>query len=139
MRLVGHPEVIGEAWFRTGKGRAEHGDLLDRYVAGWIRERTRDEVVEAFDAADAAIAPVYDVADLMDDPQVRALEMITTLDDPDLGRVRMQNVLYRMSETPGDIRFAGRPLGADSDEILAGELGIDPARLAALRERGVVA
>lgn len=139
MRLVAHPEVIDEPWFVTGKGRAEHGDLLDGQVAEWIGQRTRDEVLDAFVAAEAAAAPVYDVADLMDDPHVRARETITTVEDPDLGPVRMQNVLFRMSETPGEIRFTGRGLGADTDEILIGELGMEPARVAELRERGVVA
>ncbi len=139
MRLVGHPEVIDEPWFATGKGRAEHGDLLDAYVADWIAHRTRDEVVEAFEAAEAAIAPIYDVADLMDDPHVQARDMITTVDDSDLGPVRMQNVLFRMSETPGSIEFTGRALGADTDAVLIDELGIDATRIAALRERGIVA
>jgi len=137
MRLVEHPEVIDEPWFATGKGRAEHGDLLDTYVADWIAERTRDDVMEAFEAAEAAIAPVYDASELVEDPQVRALEMITTVDDEDFGPLKMQNVLFRMSETPGEIRHTGRALGADTDEVL-GALGIDGARIAELRERGVV-
>ena len=87
----------------------------------------------------AAVAPVYDVAELMADPQVTAREMITTVADEALGTVRMQNVLYRMSETPGAIRFTGRPLGADTDAVLGEELGVDSRRLTALRERGVVA
>jgi len=138
MHLVGHPEVIDELWFATGKGRAEHGDLLDEYVADWIAERTRDEVIEAFEAAQAAIAPIYDVAELMEDPQVRALDMITTVPDEDLGPIRMQNVLFRMSDTPGGIRHTGRALGADTDEVLA-EIGIASDRIATLRERGIVA
>jgi crotonobetainyl-CoA:carnitine CoA-transferase CaiB-like acyl-CoA transferase len=139
MRLVGHPEVIDEPWFTTGRERAEHADLLDGYVGEWIGRRDRDEVMAEFERADAAIAPVYDVADLMADPQVQAREMITAVPDEVLGPVRMQNVLYRMSETPGAIRFTGRPLGADTDAVLVGELGLDPARVAELRERGVVA
>ena len=138
MRLVEHPEVIHEPWFATGKGRAEHGELLDQYVAEWIAERTRDEVIDAFEAAQAAIAPVYDAAGLMEDPQVRALDMITTVPDDELGPIRMQNVLFRMSDTPGGIRHTGRALGADTDEVLA-EIGIDADRIAALRERGIVA
>jgi len=138
MRLVEHPEVIDEPWFATGKGRAEHGELLDEYVAEWIAERTRDEVIDAFEAAQAAIAPVYDAAELMEDPQVRALDMITTVPDDELGPIRMQNVLFRMSDTPGGIRHTGRALGADTDEVLA-EIGIDADRIAALRERGIVA
>jgi len=137
MELVGHPEVVGEPWFATGKGRAEHGDLLDAMVAEWIGARAREEVIAAFEAAEAAIAPVYDVAELMADPHVRAREMIATVQDADLGPVRMQNVLFRMSATPGEIRHTGRDVGADTDEVLA-EVGFGPERIAALRERGVV-
>jgi crotonobetainyl-CoA:carnitine CoA-transferase CaiB-like acyl-CoA transferase len=74
----------------------------------------------------------------MDDPQVKALDMITTVDDPDLGPVRMQNVLFRMSDTPGGIRHTGQPLGAETDAVLA-ELGLGAGDIADLREQGVVA
>lgn len=137
MELVGHPEVIDEAWFASGRGRAEHGDLLDTYVGDWIAARPRDEVVAAFEAAEAAIAPVYDAADLMADPHVIATDMVTTVPDDDLGPVRMQNVLFRMSETPGSIRHTGRALGADTDAVLD-ELGIDASHIAKLKERGIV-
>ncbi|TMK22209.1 MAG: CoA transferase [Actinobacteria bacterium] len=137
LRLVGHPEVIDEPWFASGSGRAEHVEALDSFVADWIAERTRDDVIAAFEAADAAIAPVYDVAELMEDPHAQARQMFVAVDDPVLGPVRMQNVLYRMSDTPGAIEHTGRPLGADTDEIL-GELGVTADRVAALRERGVV-
>jgi crotonobetainyl-CoA:carnitine CoA-transferase CaiB-like acyl-CoA transferase len=136
LRLVGRPELIEEPWFATGSGRAEHGDLLDEIVSAWVGARTRDEAIAAFTDAGAAIAPVYDVADLMADPQVIARDAITEVHDPDLGPVRMQNLLFRMSATPGAIRFTGRPLGADTEAILGGELGLD---VADLRERGIVA
>ncbi|HJS92612.1 MAG TPA: CoA transferase [Solirubrobacteraceae bacterium] len=136
LRLVGHPEVIDEPWFATGGGRAEHADLLDGIVSEWVGARTREEVLDAFTEAGAAIAPVYDVADLLADPHVIARETITRVDDEELGPVRMQNVLFRMSETPGSIRFTGRALGADTDAILGDELGLD---VAGLRERGIVA
>jgi crotonobetainyl-CoA:carnitine CoA-transferase CaiB-like acyl-CoA transferase len=135
MRLVGHPELIDEPWFATGSGRVEHVELLDEIVSEWVRARTRDEVVAAFSDAGAAIAPVYDVAELMADPQIVARDAITQVDDPDLGPVRMQNLLFRMSDTPGAIRFTGRQLGADTDAILGDELGLD---VADLRARGIV-
>lgn len=137
MRLVGHPEVIAESWFGTGAGRAEHADELDAAVAAWVGERDRDEVLRAFEAADAAVAPVYDVADLMADPQVRALESIVDLPDEDLGLVKMQNVLFRMADTPGRIRWPGRRLGEDNDAVY-GELGLTAAEIDDLREKGVV-
>lgn len=136
MHLVGHPEVIAEEWFGTGTGRAEHGDLLDAYVSEWIGARTRDEVVAAFEEAEAAVAPIYNVAQLMDDPHAVARSMFPAVSDPTLGPVRMQNVLFRMSATPGEIRTTGRALGADTDEVL-GAL-VDADQLRTLKERGVV-
>ncbi|MGH3656930.1 MAG: CaiB/BaiF CoA transferase family protein, partial [Micromonosporaceae bacterium] len=101
MTLVGHPEVVSEPWFRTGRDRADHADELDQYVSAWIAERTRDEVVRAFGEAGAAIAPVYDSRDLVDDEHVRATGMLTTVVDDDLGPMLMHNVMWRMSQTPG--------------------------------------
>jgi crotonobetainyl-CoA:carnitine CoA-transferase CaiB-like acyl-CoA transferase len=138
LTLVGHPEVIDEPWFATGRQRAQHADLLDGYVADWIGARTRGEVLGAFEEVGAAVAPVYRPSELLDDPQVRALELVTTVDDPDLGPMRMQNLLWRMNRTPGRIRFTGRALGADTDAVLGGELGLPAEELAALRERGVL-
>ncbi|WP_068365904.1 CaiB/BaiF CoA transferase family protein [Rhodococcoides kroppenstedtii] len=137
LRLVGHPEVLDEPWFATGRQRAAHADLLDDYVGGWIGERTRDEVIAAFEDAGAAVAPVCKPSELLDDPQVTAIEMVTNVDDEDLGPVRMQNVMWRMGESPGSIRHTGRAHGADTDEILA-ESGYSAEEIARLREVGAV-
>jgi crotonobetainyl-CoA:carnitine CoA-transferase CaiB-like acyl-CoA transferase len=138
MRLVGHPEVIDEPWFTTGRGRAEHADVIDGHVSEWIAQRGRDETLQAFDAAGAAVAPVYDARDLTRDQHIRDTQMLTEVHDDDLGTVLMQNVMWRMSTTPGEIRFTGRALGADTDTVL-GEAGYDTAQLSNLRDAGVIA
>ncbi|MFF3463061.1 CaiB/BaiF CoA transferase family protein [Streptomyces sp. NPDC001984] len=137
MHLVGRPELIDEPWFATGVDRAAHADVLDAAVGTWIAARTRDEVLAAFEKAEAAVAPIQDVRDVMTDPQYAALDTVTTVDDPELGPLRMQNVLFRLSATPGAIRWAGRPHGADTDAVLT-ELGLTPADLDGLREEGVL-
>ena len=137
MRLVGRPELIDEPWFATGAGRAGHSDVLDEAVGTWIAERTRTDVLAAFEKAEAAVAPIQDVRDVMTDPQYQALDTVTTVDDPELGPLRMQNVLFRLSATPGAIRWAGRPHGADTDTVLT-ELGLTPAELTALRTEGAL-
>lgn len=91
----------------------------------------------AFERAEAAIAPVYDIRDVMTDPQYRALDSVTEVPDPELGTLRMQNVLFRLSETPGAIRWAGRPHGADTDTVLA-ELGLSASEIGALRADGAL-
>ncbi|MFI2422707.1 CaiB/BaiF CoA transferase family protein [Streptomyces sp. NPDC018955] len=137
MVLVGRPDLIDEPWFATGAGRARHADVLDEAVGGWIARHTRTDVLAAFEKAEAAVAPVQDVRDVMTDPQYQALGTITTVDDPELGPLRMQNVLFRLSGTPGAIRWAGRPHGADTEEVLTG-LGLTPDDLAKLRAEGAL-
>jgi crotonobetainyl-CoA:carnitine CoA-transferase CaiB-like acyl-CoA transferase len=137
MHLVGRPDLAAQPWFASGRERAEHADVLDEAVAAWVARHTRDEVVERFERAQAAVAPVYDVADVMADPQYAALGSITELPDPELGRVRMQNVLFRLSRTPGRIAWAGPRLGEHNAEVY-GRLGLGERDLADLRERGVI-
>lgn len=137
MKLVGHPEVISEPWFETGRGRAQHADQLDAMVSSWIAERNVDDVVEQFEKASAAVAPVYDIADIFEDPQYEALDSITTIDDEDLGPIRMQNIMFRLSATPGAIEWSGRGIGADNKSVY-GELGINAEELAELVELGAV-
>ncbi|MCX4914134.1 MULTISPECIES: CaiB/BaiF CoA-transferase family protein [unclassified Streptomyces] len=137
MRLVGRPDVIDEPWFATGAERARHADVLDGAVGAWIARHSRDEVLAEFEKAEAAVAPVQDVRDVMTDPQYQALDSVTTVDDPELGPLRMQNVLFRLSATPGAIHWAGRPHGADTDAVLT-ELGLTGPEIEALRAEGAL-
>jgi crotonobetainyl-CoA:carnitine CoA-transferase CaiB-like acyl-CoA transferase len=138
MRLVGRPDLADEPWFSSARERVAHVDELDGAVQNWIEGRDLDAVVEAFEEVGAALFPVYDVAQLFADPQVQARDAVTTVDDEDLGPLRMQNVWFRLSGTPGGIRFAGRRLGQDTDAVLTERLGYTPEQVAALRKDGVV-
>jgi crotonobetainyl-CoA:carnitine CoA-transferase CaiB-like acyl-CoA transferase len=137
LRLVGRADFLEEPWFATGSGRAAHVDELDDAVGSWIAERPRAEVLAAFEAAEAAIAPVYDARDILADPQLAALGSIVAVDDEELGPVKMPNVISRLSETPGAIRSTGGRHGADTEAVL-GELGVGPEELERLRGEGVV-
>lgn len=138
MRLVGRPDVVDEPWFESAGERAKNGDLLDEAVAKWIAARPLREVAEEFDRAGAALAPIYDVEQLMNDPHVIARDSITTVADEDLGPLKMQNLMFALGKTPGSIRFPGRRLGQDNESFYQRSLGIEPDRIAALRAKGVL-
>lgn len=138
MELVGHPEVIREPWFASGAERARHSDELDAMVGGWIAARPFAEVVAAFEKAEAAVAPIYDITQIMQDAQFQALETITTVNDDELGPLKMQNVMFRLLDTPGQIKWAGRQRGADNDAVYGELLGLRGEQLVALKERGVI-
>lgn len=137
MRLVGRAELIEEPWFGDGHQRAKHADILDEAVGSWILERPTAVVVEEFARAEAALAVVNDMSRVIVDEQYNAIGAIATVEDEDLGPIRMPNVMFRLSEQPGQIRHAGRGHGADTDTVLA-ELGLGAEELQQLRADGVI-
>jgi crotonobetainyl-CoA:carnitine CoA-transferase CaiB-like acyl-CoA transferase len=138
MRLVGRADLIEQPWFASARERVRHRDVLDAAVAEWIGDRDADEVVRCFQEVGAALAPVYDVEQLVQDPQIQALDAITRVDDEDLGSLRMQNVMFRLLESPGRIRFGGRRLGQDNEPVYDQWLDIDRDEIDRLRAEGVI-
>ena len=100
--------------FHSFAGRVTHRDELDVAVGAWIAARPLDEVLTAFEQAHAAAAAVLTMADLAVDPHMTARAAVFDVDG-----TPMQGLIARLSKTPGRIRWAGRPLGADTDEVLA--------------------
>lgn len=138
MVLIGHPEIVEEPWFADHEGRVTHQDVLHSLIAAWIGERSADEVLERFEEVGAVIGPVYSIADIFEDAQYQARETITSVNDPRLGPVRMQNAIPRLSATPGSVRYLGGELGEHNREILCEELGHSPEELEEWRNAGIV-
>lgn len=120
LALVG---VDDDPRFTDFAGRVEHRRELDALVGEWIGARASDEVLAAFTGAEAAIAPVYTVADLVADDHVRARGVFVDVDG-----VTMPGPVARLSATPGRVRHAGRALGADTDAVLSRVLAEPPRR-----------
>jgi formyl-CoA transferase len=81
---------------------------------------------------------VFRAPDMLEDPQFAAREAIVTTDHPVFGPIRMQNAFPKLSRTPGAVRWPGPPLGAHTDEVLKARAGLDDARLAELRGKGII-
>jgi crotonobetainyl-CoA:carnitine CoA-transferase CaiB-like acyl-CoA transferase len=138
MRIVGRADLIEEPWFADHMGRLEHVDELDEIIQDWIGQRTTEDVLAAFAEGEAAIAPIYSIADIVTDPQYLERETIVRVPHPKLGSVLMQNVIPRLSDTPGQIRHPGPEIGEHNEEIYCGELGLSATELRDLREALVI-
>lgn len=138
LTLCGGEEVANDPRFATSQGRVEHMDEVDGIVAKWVAARPLDEVLSAFDEAEAAIGPAYDIAQIMEDPQYQARDDIITVDDDELGPVRMANAFPFLSATPGRVDFAGPSKGQHNRDVLMGELGLDEDAIRKLGDDGVV-
>jgi crotonobetainyl-CoA:carnitine CoA-transferase CaiB-like acyl-CoA transferase len=99
--------------FTTFQDRSRNREALESKMAAYVAARTSAEVLAEFERVDAAIAPVLDMKDIVEDPHYHHRRALVEVDG-----VLMQNVVARLSRTPGRIRHAGRPLGADNAAVL---------------------
>lgn len=104
--------VGDDARFATFTGRTENRDEIESLMTAWCAQRTRDEVVTTLSRADAAVGPVFDMADIATDEHYAARQMIETV-----GTTPMQGLLASLSHTPGVLRWEGRALDADHEDI----------------------
>ncbi len=111
-RVMGVLGVADDERFDTFEGRTEHRLELEQVMSDWCADRTQGEVLDAFTAAEAAIGPVYDMADIAGDEHYAARAAITSVDG-----TPMQGLIARLSATPGSLRWSGRQLDADGDAI----------------------
>jgi crotonobetainyl-CoA:carnitine CoA-transferase CaiB-like acyl-CoA transferase len=136
-RTIARADMIDDPRFRTNSDRVKNIDECDRPVAEFIKARTLTENLAIFEAAEVTAAPVYDIAQFIADPHVKAREIVTELPDDEMGTVPMHTIVPRLSGTPGEIRTPAPALGQHNTEILGG-LGLDHATIDDLRKRKVI-
>lgn len=105
-------DVADDPRFATFEARMANRDAIEQIMGDWCAQRTQDEVLAAFENAEAAIGPVMDMADIAQDPHYVARESIVRVEG-----FPMQGLVAKLSATPGVLRWVGRDLDADGDEI----------------------
>lgn len=135
---MGMGHLVDDPRFADNASRCANDVALDTLLADWFRERDCAEVMAIFEQANVVAGPVLDIRDIVADPHYAARGNIVDVPDTDFGSVRMQGVVPKFSETPGEVRHAGGPLGADNATVYRELLGLDDTALERLRRDGVI-
>jgi crotonobetainyl-CoA:carnitine CoA-transferase CaiB-like acyl-CoA transferase len=135
---IGQPELCRDPRFATNALRVRNRAEIDTLIADAIAARDLAALREALDAGEVGWSPINSIADVFADPHFQAREALVSVEDEELGTVRMQNVVPRYSATPGRVASTGPALGQHNDEIFGTWLGLDAAELARLREEDVI-
>ena len=136
---IGKPEWAEDARYKTHHARGERQVELDNLISDWTRQYTVAEVDAIMSEAGVPAGPIYRPDQMLSDPQFLSRHAIHWEDHPRLGRIPMQNVFPKLSETPGAVRRpAPDTVGQHTDEVLGVLLGFDAVMLAKLRSDGVI-
>jgi crotonobetainyl-CoA:carnitine CoA-transferase CaiB-like acyl-CoA transferase len=134
--VIGKPEMIEDARFRTNSDRVKNRHLVDQALGAWFSKKTREDALTEMRAAGVTVGPVYNIDDVVADPHFLEREILVDVEDPELGSIPMHNIVPRLSATPGVWRRPAPALGEHTDEILTAA-GLDAAAIARLRaEKG---
>jgi crotonobetainyl-CoA:carnitine CoA-transferase CaiB-like acyl-CoA transferase len=136
--MIGQPDLPREARFRTADTRTEHMPEIMQLVEAWFAAQTFEDVAREFEVHQVPYAPLMSMADIFADPHYRQRDMIIDVPESTLGHIPQPGVVPKLSRTPGRVTHAGPALGAHTEEILTGLLGMSTDDIAALRQQGVI-
>ncbi|WP_182358079.1 CaiB/BaiF CoA transferase family protein [Tomitella gaofuii] len=137
---LGSPELADDPRFRDHLARGRNQDELDGIIGAWAGRRSAQEIIDELTEAQVVVGPVNTVAEVVEDPQLRARGMFVEHDDARIGQAVLgPGVVPRLSSTPGSVRTAGSAEpGGDNDAVYAGLLGYSEEQRAALREEDTI-
>jgi crotonobetainyl-CoA:carnitine CoA-transferase CaiB-like acyl-CoA transferase len=136
--VMGCPELVEDARFASPLARAGHADEVDEVIARWTTAHPVAELEKLLVAAEIPAARIFTMADIFNDAQYRARNMLDQVPDDDLGSVTVTGVVPRLSETPGSLRWTGGCTGRDTREVLSKLAGLTESQLAELEAAGVI-
>lgn len=139
MEAVNRPDLATHAEMGDNAGRVKHQAIIDAAITHWSTGLNVDEALSVMRAADVPSAPIYSVADMVDDPHFRARGLFETVARPCGEALEVPALHPKLSATPGGSRWGGPALGADTDRILRDLLDLDDVKLAALKAEGIIA
>lgn len=137
---MGRPELATDDRFANHVARGRNQDEIDKIIADWASQREPAEIIATLSEAGVISGPINTVAEVVDDPQLRARNMIADHWDERVGRnVKGPGIVPVLSESPGQIRNAGpaQP-GQHNAEVFTGLLGRSADELDKLRAEGVI-
>ena len=135
---MGLPELAGDPRFKDNAARMDNREALNEALQAWLARRSTSEVMEELVPSGGVVGPVYDAAQIVDDPHYREREDILEIDDPELGRTRMVGVVPKFSGTPGSVEHAGPTLGQHNAPVYGSWLGYTEEKIEELAGRGTI-
>ena len=135
---IGAPGLADDSRFTSAANRMANQDALDTIIGEWTSGRAAFQLAEVLQAAGVPAGPVLRGPDLLEDPHYQERGTFVTVDHPQVGQRQYPGLPWKMSATPGEVRWPSPTLGQHNHEVFAGLLGLTSDDVKALEETGVI-
>ena len=136
--ILNRPDMITDERFTDMTGRLEHQDDIKVVVEDTLKDKTMDEAVQLLLSKGIPAGPIYDISQIMADPQVKDREMFIQMSHPTLGNITVNGCAIKLSDTPAAVRHPAPALGQDNLSVLNELLGIDSQSVLDYKNRGII-
>ena len=135
---VGGPELAGDSRFFTLAGRMEHEDHLDELISGWTADKKAYDICHLLQKEGVPASPVMGGPDLLADPHYEARGTFVRVNHEQVGEMTYPGIPWKMSATPGAVRWASPTLGQHNRQIYGELLGIPAEGIDDLETQGII-
>jgi formyl-CoA transferase len=135
---IGRPDLADDPRYATHGARGANAAGLDALIGAWTAGQPAADALALLHDSGIPAGLIYRAADMLTDPHFRARQAIVRMAHPEFGEIPMQNVVPRLSGTPGAIRSLGPELGQHNAEIYTGLLGLTGEQTTELAAAGVI-
>lgn len=136
--VMNRPELAEDERYATHATRGRHQQELDELISEWTAQHDRRDLVEMLEEGGVPAGPIYRAPEMLEDPHFKAREAIIRIMHPQFGELAMQNVVPKLSRTPGRIRRPDPALGQHNEEIFKGLLNMDDDQMGNLQHANVI-
>ncbi len=137
-KAIGRPELAEDPRYKAARTRAQNRPEVDALVQDWLRDKTMAEAVRNLEAAGIACGPVNTLAQMVEDPQVKARELILEVEHPTVGKIPVPGQALKMSALPKPEPKYPPLLGEHNEDVFCGLLGHRTEELAQWKQEGVI-
>ncbi|MEY4341769.1 MAG: hypothetical protein RL541_1273 [Pseudomonadota bacterium] len=137
MHTMGRDDLGLDAGLADNAGRVKRVDEIDAAIGAWTAQKTVTQVLELLDAASVPAGRIYTVADIAADPHYQARDMVMPTKMADGSTLSLPGIVPKLSRTPGSHRRNAPEIGQDTDAVLQ-DIGLTPAQIKALKDKGIV-
>jgi formyl-CoA transferase len=138
MHTLGRDDLGNDPALTDNAGRVKRVEEIDAVIGAWTAQHSVDHVLAELDKAAVPAGRIYTVADIAADPHYQARGMIQQVQMDDGTSLSVPGIIPKLSRTPGSHRRNAPTIGQDTDAVLH-EIGLTPAQIQALKEKGIVA